>query len=131
MAKQRNSLGIVVLTWAQGDSKMSFEAYKEKYGVNLDDIFTISIVDNSDPDNPLYGVGIKNDYSKIIALKNQSSYGDPAVSFPPICFPTFRSLQANADKGEAYLELALTNSDYDFGFHVIIYADRTIVGGEI
>ena len=130
MAKQRNSLGICVLTWSSGDSKMSFEAYKEKYGVNLDDIFTIGIVDRSDPDNPIYGVGIKSGYSKIIALK-MSDTAIESMNIPPITFPTHRAYENTADKSTSYLELAFTNDNYDFGFEIQIYADRRITGGEI
>lgn len=67
MAKEKNSLGIVVLTELPiGDPAITFDQYKELYGVDLNEIFVYST------NTTIF----KQSFTKLIVLKRvESPYG--------------------------------------------------------
>lgn len=59
MAKQRNSLGLCVLTMDVADSDESWEDYKKRTGINLEDIFWVHGTN----------IEVKPSFSKILVVK--------------------------------------------------------------
>ena len=121
MAKQRNSLGLLVLpvlfdgTW---------EEYKEATGIDLDKI--VKVINTGTDDNPRYAIFFKEDFRKLIALSFPASTIMPCVSFPTKVQVTY-----NASLSSASTSLRCYDDDENGGYSLTITADRTIFGGEL
>ena len=127
MAKQRNSLGICVLPVLHGGSPISWDEYKERYGVDLEKIFEVVDI-SGDPDDPMYEVAFKTSFSKIIVL-SFDKYSTQEV--PSVSAPTTFGINQNADKTQAYTVLSVIYGDMDGGYNFRINADKTVTGGGI
>ena len=113
MAKQRNSLGIVVLRGTNNET-ISWEDYKKLTGIDLEKIFFI----NDDG-----YISFKRDMSKIILLSQEGDNTD-TVSVPVICLPTTISTALGGDT-----VLRCENVNDGTGFQIYIYPNKTINGG--
>ena len=113
MAKQRNSLGVVVLP--SFEETISWEEYKKRTGIDLDSIFII--YEDSIWFRPRFGKMVVIDSSNL-----------PYVSapVPTLAHPNFFSRVAIDDVQE--LRLAVMNND-EIGYYIALATDRTIGGG--
>ena len=127
MAKQRNSLGFLVLPVPHGGSSISWAEYKEKTGIDLEKIFEVVDI-SGDPDDPLYEVAFKTSCSKIIVL-SFDKYSTQEV--PSVSAPMSIGINQNADKTQAYTVLSVIYGDQDGGYNFRINADKTVMGGDI
>lgn len=123
MAKQRNSLGVLVLP-VPTNEKISWDEYKDLYGIDLNTLFVVSF------DSDLYEVYFNPACSKLILL----SAGGSALNYTegmmrvsvPNAKPTFNSAST---AGSAYLALHVSDSASDRGYSIMLYGDKTVSGG--
>lgn len=121
MAKQRNSLGICVLT-LPNEETLTWEQYKEKFGIDLEKIFTIY------EDTGTYYVQIRKDFRKMIVL---SYFGPYDTTVPPVSTPTQYYQNGSSTLAESILGLNVLYGDGDGGYVLTIFANKTISGGTV
>ena len=121
MAKQRNSLGVLVLPVPDNES-FTWDEYRDLYGIDLTKLFEI-VLDESG-----YGVYYKGS-RKLIALSTPESLtrpsNDSARCLPLVIVNNIEN-QVNLDIDDAYMILKFANNNADLS--ILVYANKTIVG---
>ena len=120
MAKQRNSLGLLVLPHPGRDydgNPMTWAEYKALTGIDLEELVTIRLVSDD-----RYEVNWKPNITKIIALSIYIS----TMGVPPVILPKFSQVRDEDDES-ACLVLAGNNADGYGGMTFSIYANKTII----
>lgn len=125
MAKQRNSLGFLVLP-TTGEVTITWEQYKERTGIDLDKLFKIENIGSDD--SPMYKISVRETCRKIIAI----SCGDTeSAGLPPVMIPNLIVFFNTESVSGALIDFQCSDRDVDAGYHLRVNADKTIWGGQL
>lgn len=131
MPKQKNSLGILVLSFPkpmEDSVAISWEDYKKLTGVDLNEIFVIIY----DDDNDSYGIRFRPEFSKILVIEypenERVNLGVTANGLPKILpiVPREVDVYDDANKNATQWNYNITNESSIPGFHIIITAEKEI-----
>ena len=124
MAKQRNSLGMIVLPVPYGT--MTWDEYKQKYGIDLEKFFKVEKVgDTTD-----YRVLFRSGNTKLIILSATDELEGTGIGAPRIAIPNgFDMAVTSIDS--ASLALYVRDDAEVYGYIFAIKANKTVNGGSI
>lgn len=124
MAKQRNSLGVLVLPIPQEDD-ISFEEYKNQFGIDLDKIFECY----KDDDN-IHQVYIRQEVTKLILVSRPYIRGSqPGI--PTVATPKYQRY-LNDDEDSYQIDLIISDDNGDEGYVLTVIAkNKRVQGGSL
>lgn len=130
MAKQRNSLGLLVFPTTDNET-ISWDEYKKRTGIDLDEF--LKIEDLGTPDSPLYQISVRETCRKIIAISCETLVGTYSSVIPPVMIPNqiIVTTSESPSPSMAKLIFQCTDRDSNVGYYLNIAGDKTLSGGEI
>ena len=129
MAKNKNALGICVLPLPMEDSEpVTWERYKELTGIDLNDLFGVSLDLDSDPNE--YYIRFKKGFSKIIALsspyRSEEYVNDSVIPQIIPILPSMITTETNENADQARFVISVCEGNSAYGFYIHITADKNI-----
>ena len=124
MFKIRNSLGVLVLPVPYQDT-ISWDKYKQRYGIDLDSIF--EIVEKGDD----YAIKVKKSCSKMIILAPDSRYLDLESGeriITPIVVPNGTTNEDNQSPENCSLAFVFTPFSGALALSLNIMGDKSVYG---
>ena len=110
MAKQRNSLGIVVLKSFGSTDPISWDEYKKRYGIDLDSIFTYATDDES--------CAFRGDFTKLLAIDLSGIIYHLYGKFRHYPVPIVSFAFSTGSTGDAHETMVITDSNGSYSFNI-------------
>jgi hypothetical protein len=125
MAKQRNSLGVIVLPVPYNET-ITWEEYKKRYGIDLDEIFDSTIIGDG------YTVRVKDSVTKLILLSSDKRYlkNNETVEVPlPLVAPDYVKMNADPDDiNSGSIDFIWTEANSGVSLMLSVIANKNVYG---